>query len=516
MRIDQLNVALRSRNPWEAFDLGIALARNCGRNLYLAFALPYLAFALLVNLLTWGNPTVAVLLIWWVKPAFDRIALYVAAQSVFGATPAWRATLKNLPHIPRTGLAYALTLGRFDFARSFHLAVFQLEGQTGAARRERITVLDRSARSPAVWLTVVVIHFAYVLLFGLDGLLKMISPEGLHFSLQLGEYFSFGERESSLVSQYLFNVSFALIECVLEPLYITAGFSLYLSRRTVLEGWDLEVAFKRMTARIAAAGAAAKILGFTFMLGVLLQGLPGTAAWAQDASAQILPGPANTPNNDAAGPSAEKRMIEEILGGPEFAQYEDRQVWRRKNAAKEMEDAEPKVGNGWLVFARYLAEAMRAVAWVLAIVFIGWLLYYLSQRLGWFKDLITQPAIYKPDVLFGLDLRAESLPVDIPAAARGLLAQGEMRAALSLLYRGALRVLIHERALDVREGDTEGDCVRRVSVTMPGALADYFRRLVEAWALLAYARRAPEDTSAQSLVEDWAHHFAPRSGNTPA
>lgn len=80
MRVDQLNVALRARNAWESFDLGIALARHTGANLYLAFALPYLPFAVLVNLLTWGNPTVAMLIVWWFKPAFDRIALHVTAQ----------------------------------------------------------------------------------------------------------------------------------------------------------------------------------------------------------------------------------------------------------------------------------------------------------------------------------------------------------------------------------------------------------------------------------------------------
>lgn len=119
-------------------------------------------------------------------------------------------------------------------------------------------------------------------------------------------------------------------------------------------------------------------------------------------------------------------------------------------------------------------------------------------------------------MLFGLDLRAESLPDDIPAAARALLAQGDVRGALSLLYRGALRVLIHERELVVQEGDTEGDCVRRVNRTVPGALADYFRRLVEAWGLVAYARRTPTQSLAVGLVEDWARYFAPPRESSPA
>ena len=399
-------------------------------------------------------------------------------------------------------------MGRFDFARSFHLAVPQLEGQTGKARRERIAVLDRASRSPAVWLTIVMIHFAYVLLLGFDGLLKMITPAGAHFSLQLGDYFSLGGSEASLISQYLFNGTLALIECVLEPLYVTAGFALYLSRRTVLEGWDLEVAFKRMSARVAAAGAAMTRGVVLVLTAMLVQAAAGNDAFAQSAASD----PPQRVVSDATTPSAEKRMMEEILNGPDIKQVEERKVWRRKNPAQ----AQLEPGDGWLVFAQFLAEALRVAAWVIGIAFIGWLLYYLSQRLGWFKGLVAKRTLYRPDVLFGLDLRAESLPADIPSAARALLAQGDMRAALSLLYRGALRVLIHERELDLLRGDTEGDCVRRVSRAAPGALADYFRRLVEAWGLIAYARRVPEPALAQGLVEDWARYFVPQGERAPA
>jgi hypothetical protein len=59
----------------------------------------------------------------------------------------------------------------------------------------------------------------------------------------------------------------------------------------------------------------------------------------------------------------------------------------------------------------------------------------------------------------------------------------------------------------VHEGDTEGDCVRRVDRSGPAALADYFRRLVDAWGLVAYAHRSPAAAATQNLVEDWARHF---------
>ncbi len=39
---------------------------------------------------------------------------------------------------------------------------------------------------------------------------------------------------------------------LLDPLYVGTGFAVYLNRRTGLEGWDLEIAFRRMARRIRA------------------------------------------------------------------------------------------------------------------------------------------------------------------------------------------------------------------------------------------------------------------------
>lgn len=219
-----------------------------------------------------------------------------------------------------------------------------------------------------------------------------------------------------------------LIECVLEPLYVSAGFSLYLSRRTVLEGWDLEVAFKRMSARIAAAGASIKTVVALLATAMMLHGGTGNNAWAQ-APAADPPAADAVVSPVATGPSVEKQLIEEILKGPEFKHYEDRKTWRRKYPAKDSANPDIKIGDGWLEFAQFIAEVIRVMAWVLAIAFIGWLLYYLSRHMGWFKDVMGQRTSYKPDVLFGMDLRAESLPEDILRAARGLLAQCDMRGA---------------------------------------------------------------------------------------
>jgi len=58
-----------------------------------------------------------------------------------------------------------------------------------------------------------------------------------------------------------------------------------------------------------------------------------------------------------------------------------------------------------------------------------------------------------------LDVRPESLPEDVGAAAWALWQSGQVAAALSLLYRGALSRLIHRHAVPIAASTTEGECL---------------------------------------------------------
>ncbi|HEY4375038.1 MAG TPA: DUF4129 domain-containing protein [Burkholderiales bacterium] len=543
MRIDGLKLDLRERNAWEAFDLGVALTRDSGWKLFLPFSLVFITLAVVLHVivffLDWPVWSADIAL-WWLMPAVDRVALAVLAQAVFGGAPPWRQTLDGLASIPRTGLIASLLWGRADFARSFHLPVRQLEGQTGKAGRERLRVLDKKLRGHAIWLTVAISHFVLVIIFGLNGLISLLVPENVHaqpffFSL-------FRDAQDSVANQYFSSATYVLAVCLLEPFYVAGGFALYLSRRTALEGWDLEVAFKRMAARIEEQAKVAVVPG---ALALLLAGtlafsafapVPALAQTAQHderaAEAHGEPETANTAQSDpvpkqkTAPPtdtpkaeSKEKAAIRQILAGPDFNEWDKQKVWKYTGKPREP-GKPPHIGEGFFHFIEFVGELLRGGLWVIAIVALAWLLYLLVRHFGWFRDNFRMQRV-KPDVLFGLDLRPESLPDDVPGAARALLAQGNMRGALALLYRASLSFLIHERDLDIQVGDTEGDCVRRVARVGPAALAVYFEQLVAAWGLIAYAARRPENTEVARLIDHWARHFTvqvadPAGGNAKA
>ena len=77
MQIDQLKLALRRRNPWEALDLGLIMLRHWRGPIYRVWFATFVPFSLLILALLWQHPTIAFLVIWWLKPLFDRLLLKV-------------------------------------------------------------------------------------------------------------------------------------------------------------------------------------------------------------------------------------------------------------------------------------------------------------------------------------------------------------------------------------------------------------------------------------------------------
>jgi len=79
---------------------------------------------------------------------------------------------------------------------------------------------------------------------------------------------------------------------------------------------------------------------------------------------------------------------------------------------------------------------------------------------------------------------------------------------MSLLYRGSLSWLVHHAQLPVREGDTEGDCVRHTRTLTAVPQREYFSELTGQWILIAYAERDPQAADMERLFERWPYRTA--------
>jgi hypothetical protein len=462
-------VTLRRRTPYEACDLGLSMLQRWRRQIYGAhFALGGSIAALALAWAWIANTAwIAILVIWWLKPLYDRVVLHVLSRAVFGELQGPRAVLAHAKEWLGTGLLFALTLGRFDLARSFNLPVRQLEGQSGRSGRARAAVLGKRARSYAVWLMVVCLHLEFVLYWSLQSLVDMFVPAKAQEGQWAWETI-FGGASGAPSWGLGDALAYATAVLLFEPFYVAAGFGLYLNRRTLLEGWDIEVALRRIAEKHAAAP-----MVLAFFCGLLFLGSAPTA-WA-------------------AEPKNPKQEIAEVLKAPEFGHFRETLQWQRRDRpAPDLDFTWPAIGFG-------VAKALEAAAWIAAVALLGWLLWWMWRRLPGTISAPREP--YRPPAaLFGLELAPETLPADIAAAAAALAREGKLREALSLLYRGALSELVHKRGVELLASHTEGEALRVAQRGLDEGAKSYLATLVGAWAACAYARRMPEAAEVERLA----------------
>lgn len=458
MQPTDIAVELRPRTPWEAIDLGLAMLQRWWQHAYGAHAAMLGFVCLAAFAIAWRleRPWVALALIWWLKPVYDRVVLHVLSRAVFGELQGLRATLANLRDWLGSGLFMALTFGRLDMARSFHLPVVQLEGQRGAAARERRSVLSRRTRSYAVWLTIVCLHFEAVLYWSLHLLATMLLPAA---SVETRDFF--GALASGSAWSYADVATYACAIFILEPFYVAAGFALYLNRRTLLEGWDLEVALRRIAARAAPA-----------ILLLVIGALPLLAHAQKDP----------------------KKEIAEVLKAPEFGYEREVERWMLRGS----EDKEkPAAHVPDFSFGLWLAKLAQFLLWAVVAVAIAYALWWVVRNLPRFGRTAAPERYQAPAALFGMELAPETLPDDVPAAATRLLKEGKPREALALLYRGALSRLVHQRGVELHASHTELE-------VLAAAPSDYLRQLVGAWRACAYADRVPPAPAIEALAQGYA------------
>lgn len=166
----------------------------------------------------------------------------------------------------------------------------------------------------------------------------------------------------------------------------------------------------------------------------------------------------------------------------------------------------------WLLgLARWVAEAGRLVIWVLGALAVALLAVGLRHWIKIRAEAGQIKGIKLPSHVRELDIRPESLPEQIGAAARDLWARGEQRAALSLLYRGALSRLVHEHGVPIRAASTEGECVQLASRRLGPGPSDFFGQLVGAWQLTVYGARLPEAAAVMALCDGFDRALGART-----
>jgi len=390
-------------------------------------------------------------------------------------------------------------------ARSFFLPVWQLEGQRGKAAAERRRTLGRRGYGYAAWLTFFCANLVGVLVISGIMLILVMLPVGSGEFLSLSDFFT---TQSPSLSRFLNLLTF-VADTLIEPYFVAAGFSLYINRRSELEGWDVEVAFRQMdrnrNAGASPVAAALCLAAVVIAVALASLSLPVSGAETADATAPVS---ASTESqaHDVYPAGEIKRRLTAVLDDPVFGRKETKWRWvYRQNPDKSESPQWWRALMKWLErISEHAARIARVLVWISSATLLAFAIYLtVRHRERWWRLRTHRRA---PEILFGLDVRRESLPEDVRAAARELLARDPV-AALSLLYRGALSALVHAGGIEFRPGDTERDCWQRARAAMSNVGLGYFRRLLDAWLWAAYGRRLPAKRELDDICEAWPQHF---------
>lgn len=492
MDLAKLEIAMRPRSHWEAIDLGFALARRWFLPLSALWLLTALPSVLLFSLLFSDNPILLAVALWWFKPLYEPALVFWSSRAVFGERLPLKTVRRKWWRIVRPQLLANLSWRRLSPNRSFYMPIALLEGLKGKERKQRIAVLGRRQHA-GTWLTIVGFHFETLLEICFILTLYFLIPEELRWFEGSSVLLSPGPIDEWL-QLFCWLIAMALI----APFYVVGGFALYLHRRSELEGWDIEINFRRTVESVSAKrrGRRGAVAATMFLLLCLVLPFP-------DESLAAPPGPEQS-----------KQTIEKVLTEPRFGRMEEQTFWRYVGPEEEEKESDSGTLAALLeILSRILKGFFQGIAafgeiilWLLGALAIAYLLYHFSRNRGWMQAGLAKGRKGKqelPSELFGLDIRPESLPDDIPGEALTAVREGDLRDALSLLYRGTLVLLVTNVQIPIPASATEGECLELVREHRQKNEAEYFQNLTELWLLTAYAHLHPDAQAVERLCNEW-------------
>jgi len=243
----QNDTTLAPTSSWQAIDNGILFAKSHYSSVWkpLIFLL-LLTGLLLTILLPEDYIQLVVFIIWWLKPFYERLILGIYSECLTGSKISFINSLRKLKNFTfGTSLWRDLTINRISLIRTFRLPVYQLEKQKGEAAKYRLRVLSPAAANRAANLTFLAVHLEMLVSITILSMIWYLIPQEVGTGIFDGSFT--GES-------YVFQLATIFLYCItlliLEPLYVASGFNLYINKRVILEGWDIEIGFKNLVARI--------------------------------------------------------------------------------------------------------------------------------------------------------------------------------------------------------------------------------------------------------------------------
>ncbi|MEE9345363.1 MAG: hypothetical protein V3U88_07125 [Methylococcales bacterium] len=482
MQIDNAAIVLRPRGHWEAMDMGFLFARRHFLSLWLLWCATAIPVFVLLNVCLINYLEYVTLVFWWLKPLFEVLLVAWLGKALFNNPPTVVEQLKQFPDILKQGVFSQLSWRRFSLSRSFNMPVFFLEHAHGSDLNQRLTTLQ-TTQPHSSWLTILMIHIETVFYFSIPVLVIMLAPGEVEF-----DYEAIFLLEPDPYYVFLENLVYFISASLIAPFYVSAGFLLYINTRTILEAWDIEIAFRKMPKHSASVTNTTRAVLFAVVFSLTGFGIATTETHAV--------------NRDQA-----QKTISTVLESDDFGKLESMTDWEPifdKNKPNETD-----FNWFWLNHLEWLGIVLKYLALVCIAALAIWMAIKIAEhfdlaifhkKTGKRLKTTTLPGFLVID-------NTQTLPANPVDAATMLCNQNRYREALSLLYRVSLIQFIEQHQVVIPASATEQECLQIIKQHSDTALFSYFSTLTINWQWLAWANQDPSEATIRSLCNTWPDHF---------
>jgi len=467
-------LALGYKDFREAADTGLLLWRKNFFSFISLFAIPFWICAFTLRLIPDLAPYWSWLIIWLLKPLFDRPVLHIISVRFFEKNADMKRLLQGLGKSLLRGLLGDLLWRRFSPFRSAMMPVRVLEQnpKSGKWMSQRKKLLKKGGVNYCFLLTlwgvaVEAALFLGVMLFFI--IMSELIMEG--YASTIWQFLR--DNEIYLYAIYCFNY------LLVEPIYVCMGFSLYINSRIEVEGWDIEIIFRDFAEKLKnkSKNAASVVLFLLFLL---------------------LPLKTFADNNEPPAADVPLETLKAIFDSDDFGSEKDTWGIRLKKPVQTRNIPSPRL--------QYVREAFAFVFRLIIIAVIAalvvFLLFYL-RKFKWSKVGGAERPYLAP-----LQKNRKENPALLLEKALRFYEQGDTRLAWGYCTAAAILSWPFYRGLAFPPNATESDCANMVSSMTANAgnsqitaeEAQVFSELIKNWVYLAYAQRLPVDGSFEQAL----------------
>lgn len=256
MNLENLTANIRPLPPYKALDLGFAIARAWFLPLWGLWLKGLFRWSMLIWVCLFAYRAVMsdniplyfilfALLIWLFKPLLEYNLLIFLSQKLFDVKMSSQNF--NPYHSLTIQQKLALFFSRIGSNRILTMAVMHLESQTGKAKKTRLKQLSYGGGNALIGALIVFWLIEWSLVVG--GFVFLVELFDFDVLGYQRENWIFEAQELPSWFMAICFLLFVLIQSLLTPFFVASSFAFYVCRRSLLEGWDIELSFRHLMGR---------------------------------------------------------------------------------------------------------------------------------------------------------------------------------------------------------------------------------------------------------------------------